>query len=438
MAKQKKFSPILGDLSKLTPEAQNEYVLAICEFLNVPPELGLIGLSWMDTGDGARQLTPYVRKGATDIIRDRRGIDVDSLDEANGPGYVGWKVKGHDSAGRHEIAVGAVSIDGLKGRAVADAVKTAQTQACRRMTLQFAGGGFLDESEIHEKTSSLSNSAAALELLPRAPAPTVTPNVEAGKDITNSESVPKPEQSTVLATDAESSGQDMPPRVNISPAPILEETPKKRGRRHDGDEYCLVVEEPKIPQSENSSTAAPISQTENQIAEEIPKKRGRRRKTVSLDSPSTPPSAPEPAVLAVAASLPEQPVEAIVTAGEPLARPEKQAPSAPIAVPVVRETLTEAPSDGGEIPTKEQEEEFRNRLSKYINEILPPAGFLQSEKCGTRNNKMKLFMKAMFPKANLKMISVGQWKYLLTFLDDHAKVGVESLVQLINKQIGDI
>ena len=418
MAKQKKFSPILGDLSKLTAEAQNEYVLAICEFLNVPPELGLIGLSWMDTGDGARQLTPYVRKGATDIIRDRRGIDVDSLDEANGPGYVGWKVKGHDSAGRHEIAVGAVSIDGLKGRAVADAVKTAQTQACRRMTLQFAGGGFLDESEIHEKTSSLSNSAAALELLPRAPAPTVTPNVEAGKDITNSESVPKPEQSTVLATDAESSGQDMPPRVNISPAPILEE--------------------PKIPQSENSSTAAPISQTENQIAEEIPKKRGRRRKTVSLDSPSTPPSAPEPAASAVAASLPEQPVEAIVTAGEPLARPEKQAPSAPIAVPVVRETPTEAPSDGGEIPTKEQEEEFRNRLSKYINEILPPAGFLQSEKCGTRNNKMKLFMKAMFPKANLKMISVGQWKYLLTFLDDHAKVGVESLVQLINKQIGDI
>ena len=384
MAKQKKFSPILGDLSKLTPEAQNEYVLAICEFLDVPPELGLIGLSWMDTGDGARQLTPYVRKGATDIIRDRRGIDVDSLDEANGPGYVGWKVKGHDSTGRHEIAVGAVSIDGLKGRAVADAVKTAQTQACRRMTLQFAGGGFLDESEIHEKTSSLSNSAAALELLPRAPAPTVMPNVEAGIDITK-------------------------------------------------------IEEPKIPQSENSSTAAPISQTENQIAEEIPKRRpGRKRKTVSLDSPSTPPSAPELTASAVAAPLPEQPAEAIVTAGEPLARPEKQAPSAPpIAEPVVRENPPEVPSDGGEIPTKEQEEEFRNRLSKYINEILPPAGFLQSEKCGTRNNKMKLFMKAMFPKANLKMISVGQWKYLLTFLDDHAKISVEELVKTINRQIGE-
>ena len=394
MAKQKKFSPILGDLSKLTAEAQNEYVLAICEFLDVPPELGLIGLSWMDSGDGARNLTPYVRRGATDIIRNRRGIDIDSLVESNGSEYVGWIVRGHDNTGRHEMAVGAVSTDGIKGRAIADAVKTSQTQALRRMTLQFAGGGFLDESEIHEKTSSLSNSAAALELLPRAPAPTVMPNVEAGKDITNSESVPKPEQSTVLATDAESSGQDTPPRVNVSSAPILEETPKKRGRR---------------------------------------------RKTVSLDSPSTPPSASEPAASAVAAPLPEQPVEALVTAGEPLARPEKQAPSAHLLpVPVVRETSPEVPSDGGEIPTKEQEEEFRNRLSKYINEILPPAGFLQSEKCGTRNNKMKLFMKAMFPKANLKMISVGQWKYLLTFLDDHAKVGVESLVQLINKQIGDI
>ena len=365
MAKQKKFSPILGDLSKLTPEAQNEYVLAICEFLDVPPELGLIGLSWMDTGDGARQLTPYVRKGATDIIRDRRGIDVDSLDEANGPGYVGWKVKGHDSTGRHEIAVGAVSIDGLKGRAVADAVKTAQTQACRRMTLQFAGGGFLDESEIHEKTSSLSNSAAALELLPRAPAPTVMPNIEAGKDI------------TVLP--------DEKPKVYGELGPAIE------------------------------------------IINEEPKKRGRKRRNVSLDSPSTPPSAPEPTASAVAAP-PEQPAKA---------RAEKQATPAPIAVPVVRETPVEAPSDGGEIPTKEQEEEFRNRLSKYINEILPPAGFLQSEKCGTRNNKMKLFMKAMFPKANLKMISVGQWKYLLTFLDDHAKISVEELVKTINRQIGE-
>ena len=382
MAKQKKFSPILGDLSKLTPEAQNEYVLAICEFLDVPPELGLIGLSWMDSGDGARNLTPYVRRGATDIIRNRRGIDIDSLVESNGSGYVGWIVRGHDNTGRHEMAVGAVSTDGIKGRAIADAVKTSQTQALRRMTLQFAGGGFLDESEIHEKTSSLSNSAAALELLPRAPAPTVTPNVEAGKDITPCG--PKDFPSTMIA--------NMKAEVE---AAVVEETSKK-------------------------------------------KRPGRKRKTVSLDSPSTPPSASEPAASAVAAPLPEQPVEALVTAGEPLARPEKQAPSAHLLpVPVVRETSPEVPSDGGEIPTKEQEEEFRNRLSKYINEILPPAGFLQSEKYGTRNNKMKLFMKAMFPKANLKMISVGQWKYLLTFLDDHAKISVEELVKTINRQIGE-
>ena len=391
MAKQKKFSPILGDLSKLTPEAQNEYVLAICEFLNVPPELGLIGLSWMDTGDGARQLTPYVRKGATDIIRDRRGIDVDSLDEANGPGYVGWKVKGHDSTGRHEIAVGAVSIDGLKGRAVADAVKTAQTQACRRMTLQFAGGGFLDESEIHEKTSSLSNSAAALELLPRAPAPTVTPNVEAGKDITQTNHEFVVSEPLKIGDKVEINGE-IRTVVASTAAPI----------RPNGKSDC----------GGNSKEAGSPSQDRKfGLAEHTSLGAGARRVS-GCGSPGA--------------------------ACEGWPRAEKQATPAPIAVPVVRETPTEAPSDGGEIPTKEQEEEFRNRLSKYINEILPPAGFLQSEKCGTRNNKMKLFMKAMFPKANLKMISVGQWKYLLTFLDDHAKVGVESLVQLINKQIGDI
>ena len=381
MAKQKKFSPILGDLSKMTPEAQNEYVLAICEFLDVPPELGLIGLSWMDSGDGARNLTPYVRRGATDIIRNRRGIDIDSLVESNGSGYVGWIVRGHDNTGRHEMAVGAVSTDGIKGRAIADAVKTSQTQALRRMTLQFAGGGFLDESEIHEKTSSLSNSAAALELLPRAPAPTVTPNVEAGKDITPCG--PKDFPSNMIA--------NMKAEVE---AAVVEETSKK-------------------------------------------KRPGRKRKTVSLDSPSTPPSAPEPAVLAVAAP-PKPDIEAPSALRVETAVTPPVAASVPlIATPVVREAPAEVPSDGGEIPTKEQEEEFRNRLSKYINEILPPAGFLQSEKYGTRNNKMKLFMKAMFPKANLKMISVGQWKYLLTFLDDHAKISVEELVKTINRQIGE-
>src|ERR1700677_174539 len=186
---KRKFTPILGDLESLTQEQRAEYVLAACEHLSVPAELGLVGLRLMDSGgDGKRNLVLYVEKGATDIIRGNLGIDVESMTEVNGTGYVGWKTVGRDKTGRHEIAVGTVSIDGLKGLAVANAVMAAQTKSGRRMTLQFAGGGFLDITELGEKTTDIVNSAPSLAQ--RAAQPSTKPNVDAGKDITE---VPKVE-----------------------------------------------------------------------------------------------------------------------------------------------------------------------------------------------------------------------------------------------------
>src|SRR6202142_1733401 len=187
MAKRR-FVPIIGDLEHLNEDQRREYVLAACEHLNVPPEQGLISLTYMDSGDGKRNLVLYIHRGATDIIRGNLGIDIDSMDEINGPGYVGWKVRGHDKTGRHEIAIGTVSVDGLKGVAVANAVMASQTKSTRRMTLQFAGGGFLDISELGEKTTDIVNSAQSLAQI--AAQPSVKPNVDAGKDITE---VPKVE-----------------------------------------------------------------------------------------------------------------------------------------------------------------------------------------------------------------------------------------------------
>ena len=191
---KKKFTPILGDLSQLSEQAQTEYVLAVCEHLQVPAELGLVVLAFMDTGDGARQKIVYVKRGATDIIRDKKKINVTSLAPLNGDGYVGFTATGTDSTGRQEMAVGAVSIKGLSGHAVANAVKTAQTQALRRMTLQFAGGGFLDETEVNEKTTNIATSSLPLSQIAQ---PTVLPNASAGKDITepavSPSETPKPE-----------------------------------------------------------------------------------------------------------------------------------------------------------------------------------------------------------------------------------------------------
>jgi hypothetical protein len=53
-----------------------------------------------------------------------------------------------DRSGREDSALGAVSIQGLRGGALADAWMKAETKAKRRATLSLVGLGFLDESEI--------------------------------------------------------------------------------------------------------------------------------------------------------------------------------------------------------------------------------------------------------------------------------------------------
>jgi hypothetical protein len=178
---KKKFVPILGDLEKLTEEERQKYVLDVCEFLSVPPEIGAVNLRLHDSGDGKRHLMICIDRGATDIIRKNMGIDVDSMEPVNGDGYVGWLVKGHDKTGRHEMAIGTVSTLGLKGQQHANCVMAAQTKACRRMTLQFVGGGFSDITEFHEKTTNIASSSTPLSNI--AAQPSVFVNNEAGKEV---------------------------------------------------------------------------------------------------------------------------------------------------------------------------------------------------------------------------------------------------------------
>lgn len=53
-----------------------------------------------------------------------------------------------DPAGRSDEAIGAVSVAGLRGDALANAIMKAETKAKRRVTLSIVGLGWLDESEI--------------------------------------------------------------------------------------------------------------------------------------------------------------------------------------------------------------------------------------------------------------------------------------------------
>jgi len=184
------------DLEKLSEDDRKRYYLAACEYLGLPPELNVLAFHFMDQGDGARKLILYAKRGATDIIRNNLGISVVGLTKDQNAHEVTWVATGKNKDGRTEMSSGSKSIEGLRGKALEDAIAWAQTKALRRMTLQFAGGGILDETEIAEPTTM--NIAQAPSLAQVAAQPTVQPNAAPGKLFENTEPPPKEKETRMF------------------------------------------------------------------------------------------------------------------------------------------------------------------------------------------------------------------------------------------------
>jgi hypothetical protein len=132
-----------GDLSKLSTDEKTSYMRRLCEAVGLNPltqpflPLKLNGKEvFYATRNATDQLT-NIHKLTRDIIR---------TETIEGVYIVTAKVSGAD--GRFEISTGAVTIAGLKGDSLANALMKAETKAKRRGTLSYCGLGFLDESEI--------------------------------------------------------------------------------------------------------------------------------------------------------------------------------------------------------------------------------------------------------------------------------------------------
>lgn len=226
----------IGDLNKLTDEQKTQYYIQVCDYFDLPSELNLLEFIWLDSGDSGRKLVLYAKKGATDRLRDIRGISVTELTQTVGDGFIMFTATGKDKNGRQEIAVGAHETRGLSGKSLADGIAIAQTKAVRRMTLQFVGGGFLDESEI---TSSVSRdlATAPVMLSQLAEQPVAAPNAAKGTDITEAkvEPVEKPKRRRaktdvpVVAfslNDAEPAAEPAPEPIEPVAAVVPVEEPK--------------------------------------------------------------------------------------------------------------------------------------------------------------------------------------------------------------------
>lgn len=136
---------IRGDISSLTPAQKIDYYNAFCRYVGlnaITQPFALLKLK-----DNKEVL--YAKKEATEQLRSLKGISITQLTGELVGGVI-YKVTavGQNAQGRTDAATGAVSVKGLQGEALANAIMKAESKAKRRLTLSLSGLGMLDESEI--------------------------------------------------------------------------------------------------------------------------------------------------------------------------------------------------------------------------------------------------------------------------------------------------
>ena len=134
---------ISGDLSRLTAEQRNIYYKSVCDSLGLNPLTRPFDYIVLNG-----KLSLYARKDCTDQLRSLRGISIRIVSRESVEGVMVVTAQATDKIGRIDESTGAVSIQNLRGEALANALMKAETKAKRRATLSICGLGFTDESEV--------------------------------------------------------------------------------------------------------------------------------------------------------------------------------------------------------------------------------------------------------------------------------------------------
>jgi hypothetical protein len=134
---------ITGDLGALTPEQRVFYYTEVCESVGLNPLTKPFDYLHLNN-----KLVLYANRGCTDQLRAVKRIEVTKLEREKVDDLAIVTAYGRDATGRQDSAIGAVSIKGLAGEQLANALMKAETKAKRRLTLSLAGLGLLDEVEV--------------------------------------------------------------------------------------------------------------------------------------------------------------------------------------------------------------------------------------------------------------------------------------------------
>lgn len=401
---------IVHDLDKLSEPEKQKYADSAAIHFGLDPSLNPFDFIWMTQDTGFRKLCLYARRGTTDILREKHQISVLSLVQHDGPGYVSFTATGRNPDGRQEIAVGSCFIDGMRGEALAHAVMTAQTRALRRMTLQFAGVGILDVSEVNAPPETEQKIATPIDL---APAPIVPISNEAGKDIT-------------------------PVKVEFHASSVPATLPE-----HSGSVLVITP----------SPTAVAMSEAIDKLVEKAEENRQKALAKLNEETAPTPTAEPVKKTRKRRAKVdlgPSEPTVPLVGQAAPIDQPViKHVPAVEAAIPAAEPVVIPAPAPVVEQPkaaveaapvkprlTLEQVKPYRQRHFRFV-EQLERAGFQASEGMGIAT-KMLNFAQVMFPDvSNMNYLTTEQWdKYLGTLETKLQNEGDKATIAYIEETIG--
>ena len=156
---------VAGDLAGLNESQRIEYYKAVCESLGLNPLTRPFEYLRLNG-----RLVLYATRSAADQLRAIHGISILDVRIEQKDDLVIVTVRGHTRDGREDVEVGAVSVAGLRGDALANAQMKALTKAKRRLTLSLAGLGWLDETETDSVPGAQRVSEQQLALAPEVQA----------------------------------------------------------------------------------------------------------------------------------------------------------------------------------------------------------------------------------------------------------------------------
>jgi hypothetical protein len=153
-----------GDLSALDSRQRAAYYEAVCESVGLNPLT--CPLEYLELNG---RLTLYAKRDATDQLRHKHQVSIEIVDRTIQDNVYIVRARATMPDGRTDESLGAVSLAGLEGEMLANALMKAETKAKRRVALSICGLGMLDETEVETITNGSRTAGSGVERLRLGP-----------------------------------------------------------------------------------------------------------------------------------------------------------------------------------------------------------------------------------------------------------------------------